>query len=409
MPAIDGIISDLRALQFRRRHHMRTRIRIENSTRGFILTHLGWHAVAKDHGEGSKLATAVSDRAHAWVETIRKLNVARTLGLGKDAPLTTHSFVLAFIKARTDKGDDAGQTAADLDGVEDDLFVSKVQIDIALRREAQMEKRMGVLARSLPAYPWVKSVRGFGDLGFAVITAEAGDLSRYQSDDGLKARLGLAPYKGKACSAWRMEGGLTADEWKERHYRPKVRSQMFVIESSLYRSQKPVEGPYYRVCMVYKERQMALNESGAFADRAAQLVVSARKAGRAPDKANLEGRLTQKHINLRALRYMMQKLVSDLWSEWRRANQALPEEATSGVPASTDIENTPARRGRRRANKPVPEEASRALPASPALPPRKQRERGANKRRARRGQPWLRPSLNPIPARGGSGPMTALA
>jgi len=57
---------------------------------------------------------------------------------------------------------------------------------------------MAKLARKLPAYAWVKGVRGVGDVSFARIIAETGDLSAYETPGKIWKRMGLAVFDGHA-------------------------------------------------------------------------------------------------------------------------------------------------------------------------------------------------------------------
>jgi hypothetical protein len=80
------------------------------------------------------------------------------------------------------------------------------------------EKAMREIARSFPVWDRAAQIVGFGDLGLAVIVAEAGnDLTAYPHHMHLWKRLGLAPYNGKAGSTWKA-GGLNKKEWQDLGY-----------------------------------------------------------------------------------------------------------------------------------------------------------------------------------------------
>src|SRR6266550_1015709 len=100
----------------------------------------------------------------------------------------------------------------------------------------QLELQMRKTARQFPVWQWAKDVRGFSDLGLAVVIAEAGALDKYSDVGKLWKRLGLAPItkdgKTKAASTWRKSGGLTADEWQDTgpagpKYAPKRRAAIY--------------------------------------------------------------------------------------------------------------------------------------------------------------------------------------
>ena len=65
-------------------------------------------------------------------------------------------------------------------------------------QRARCEKDMERLAKLLPVYPFVASVRGLGAKGFAIIVAEAGlPIGEYRTVSGLWKRLGLAVIGGE--------------------------------------------------------------------------------------------------------------------------------------------------------------------------------------------------------------------
>lgn len=175
----------------------------------------------------------------------------------------------------------------------------------AARHATELE--MKKLAKKLPVYPWAKGVHGLGDLGLAVIIAEAGDLAKYPKKGHLWKRLGLAVHEGKAYSTWRgIKGGLTAEQWTEAGYSPRRRAEVFaVISEPLFRAQSVVGGPYRGI---YDRRREAT--AIAHAD------------------------WTKARSHMDALRVMTKYLIRDLWVAWRRANGQLPERAILAVPAA---------------------------------------------------------------------------
>lgn len=175
------------------------------------------------------------------------------------------------------------------------------------RREVA-EKRMEELAKMLPVYPWVKSVKGAAAPGLATIVAEAGDLSNYPSPAHLWSRLGFAPYDGCAGSTWKRDSwrprALTKDEWIEHPFSGQRYALMHQIAVWLKNAQwigakktedgegKP-NGPYGQA--YYDRRKRAESTH--------------------PD-------WSKGHLHMDALRVMMKAFLKDLWREW---NQAPPE------------------------------------------------------------------------------------
>ena len=104
------------------------------------------------------------------------------------------------------------------------------------------EKEMVKLARQLPAYEWVQGVRGFGELSFARVIAETGDLSEYANPGKVWKRLGLAVFDGHAQRRTR-----DAEKAVEQGYSPRRRSTSWVHSTACIsrnqRAKNPVASP----------------------------------------------------------------------------------------------------------------------------------------------------------------------
>ena len=153
----------------------------------------------------------------------------------------------------------------------------------------QAEKEMRRLAKTLPAYPWVQSVRGFGDLGFAIVCGETGDLTTYATKERVWKRLGLAVIDGV-----RQQRRSNAEEAAAHGYSPKRRAEVWTVADSMFRAQwrgvredAPAHalGPYGEV----------------YARRKAQTSASESRGW------------TPKHIDNDARRIMTKRLIEDLW------------------------------------------------------------------------------------------------
>lgn len=153
----------------------------------------------------------------------------------------------------------------------------------------QAEKEMRRLVRDLPAYPWVQSVRGFGDLGFAIVCGETGDLTTYATKERVWKRLGLAVIDGV-----RQQRRSNAEEAAAHGYSPKRRAEVWTVADSMFRAQwrgarddAPAHalGPYGEV----------------YARRKAQTSASESRGW------------TPKHIDNDARRIMTKRLIEDLW------------------------------------------------------------------------------------------------
>lgn len=103
------------------------------------------------------------------------------------------------------------------------------------------EKDMAAAAESLPGADFVRSVKGAGIGGFALIVGECGDLAKYSGPGKVWKRLGLAPYDGHAGSTWRRETwrprALKPEEWTAHPFSPERYSVIYTIAESLSRAQ----------------------------------------------------------------------------------------------------------------------------------------------------------------------------
>lgn len=203
--------------------------------------------------------------------------------------------------------------------------------------------RMTEIAGTLEIASWVQQPerKGFSLAGLAVIIGHAGHPLDYPKKGHLWKRLGLAPYqKGnvtRAGSSWGYYGGLNDEDWTALGYKRSRLGDIFgkITQPLLYAQWRSTGaiGPYGETYGRYKAAQIERNDAGAFADEAARQIVAIKKRGGKAPKALAEGKLTPAQINRRALRVMTKKLISDLWSEWRRAKDTLLTGAVVAAPA----------------------------------------------------------------------------
>jgi hypothetical protein len=172
-------------------------------------------------------------------------------------------------------------------------------------RRTVNERAMEAAAKRLPVYPWVKSVRGAGALGLAIIVGEAGDLSRYPTPAKLWKRLGYAPYDGHAGSTWKRATWrprtLSAEEWTENPFSGERYAQMAQIATWLVNAQwvgaaKTGNGegqPNGHYGQIYARRRARTKQAH-------------------PDWSD-------GHRRNDALRITMKIFLKDLWTEWNKA------------------------------------------------------------------------------------------
>lgn len=269
--SLSATLDRLAELQVQRKFYIKARNRQVLSLGALVRRYLGWHA-----GLSEQASADLSKRAAAIVAA----------GLAGKPMKAADEKVFAAI----------GGTFTAIGQAIEPLEAAR----------AAVERDMKRTVRALPAYAWVKNVHGLGELGFAVILGEAGDLSAYPKKGHLWKRLGLAPFEGHAYSTWRRQGGLTAEDWVAAGYSPRRRAEIYaVVSEPLFRQQSVVAGPYRAA---YDRRRAATAEAH-------------------PD-------WTKAHSHMDALRVMTKLLLRDLWQEWRRAADGLPDRARAHLPSS---------------------------------------------------------------------------
>lgn len=245
------IIEQLQGEQVRRLRAIRAVNRLDNAAAAMVRRELGWR--------------------YDMAETERGKMNARAKGI-----------VSALYDGKPVKEADQ-ETAAEIAG-EVEIFRTAREPLVTFRLNT--EKTMRKLAKQLPAWSWVESVRGFGDLAFAVIVAEAGDLSSYPDRHRIWKRFGLTPYQGKAASTWRRKGGLTAEEWEDFGYKPARNAESYaVLGDPLFKQQTMIGGVYRAVYDREKARFMERGE-------------------------------TKMHSHMHGLRCMRKAAIEDLWRVW---------------------------------------------------------------------------------------------
>ena len=183
-----------------------------------------------------------------------------------------------------------------------EILRDKAQAAIQSSRHLK-EREMVALAQRLPIWPWVASVRGFGDLSFALIVAmtttviatpegmTVKDLCCYDNPAKVWKRLGLAVIDGER------QRKVKDRELALRHgYSPQKRAALYVIGDTLMKGNQ--DGLYHTV---YVNRKALEQE-------------------RHPE-------LSLMVAHKRAMRYMTKLLVKHVWQHWRDATP-LPTDAT---------------------------------------------------------------------------------
>ncbi len=219
-----------------------------------------------------------------------------------------------------------------------DIFRQSMSPLIADR--TRIEKEMRKLGRGLSAWSgFGADVKGFGELGLAVIVGECGNLANYDGPYKINKRLGLAPYDGHSGKAWRIPKWrpreLTAEEWKEYlDYSPQRQAEIYsVITDPLFRAQTVAAR---RVGGDHRVLDTQFTDVAPY-----RLVYDARRVHTAETHPDW----TKMHSHKDALRIMTKALIRDLWCAWngravRTADdggQTLCDAQMSGAPIITPI------------------------------------------------------------------------
>lgn len=292
---LDLLCDKLMELQVRRKFAISLANKQINAAKALVRRALGWRFDADDDGR-----EATNKRAGRIVD--------------------------AFLTGKAPKPEDAeplGMFAEDLAAVREALAPCE-------KRRNEIEREMVRAARRLPVHPWQAEIAGFGEKALAIIIGETGNLSRYDHEDKLKKRLGLAPFSGKAYSRWRVEGGLSADDWINAGYAPRRRAEIHTVMEPLFRHQTMRQGRYR---LIYDKRRGRTAET------------------------HPEWKPIQSHMD--GLRIMTQELITDLWSVWRGAISGALETAKIDMPAATGLADEAAAG----ASEQVPDGQSRDAPA----------------------------------------------
>jgi hypothetical protein len=163
------------------------------------------------------------------------------------------------------------------------------------KHRAQVERQMRKLARSLPVWSWVEPIKGFGDLGLAIIIGETGDLSNYATKERVWKRLGVAVIEGE-----RQQRKAGAEAAAAHGYSPHRRAEVWTLLSdSMFRHQWRGE-----------KDGVPAGPAGPYGE------VYARR------KAHTETReWTLGHRHNDARRVMSKAVIEDLWKAWRSHDQ----------------------------------------------------------------------------------------
>lgn len=185
-----------------------------------------------------------------------------------------------------------------------------------------IERDMCKLARKLPVYSWVKSVKGFGDKSFATIVGECGDIGSYKSKltgqpsvSALWKRLGLAVFDGKRQGSPGKDA--TAQDWIDHGYNRKRRSVSWNARAQIIGGMglwRPGFGEDVRANPELTEYQIVFAERVRYESEKLGLPIVEVINAKGEHKESYK-----QHAVNRAMRYTEKRLLKNLYLAWRRA------------------------------------------------------------------------------------------
>lgn len=179
-------------------------------------------------------------------------------------------------------------------------FVTTAHLQVArevLRPQiAAFDRQLEALAKQMPVWPWVESVRGFGAKGLAQIIGECGDLHNYSGPAKVWKRMGLAvDAEGKR------QRRVVGVEALAQGYVPRRRAIMWNIGESLLKGNR--DGLYHQVYVARKTYEQAQHPEW----ENETIVVDGKRQKKYPAI-----------YHKRARRYMEKLLLKHLWQAWRQ-------------------------------------------------------------------------------------------
>lgn len=272
-PAVYDVLGEL---QVQRRGDIRAVNRLNNAIHAYVRRAMGW-SLALPEAERDK----INKRAERFVRQI--------MADGSTPP-------------------DEEERLFDAVAPRIDVFRQAMAPLIADR--VQIEREMRKMARGLSVWSgFGAEVKGFGELGLAVVVGECGDLAKYSGPYKVYKRLGLAPYDGHSGKAWRIPKWrpreLTADEWINLGYSPQRRAEIHGV----------VSVPLLRAQTVAARRAGGGQSTCDAQERVAapyRLIYDNRRSHTAATHPDW----TKAHSYNDALRIMTKALILHLWCAW---------------------------------------------------------------------------------------------
>lgn len=181
-----------------------------------------------------------------------------------------------------------------------------------------VEKALEEYSQKLPIAYMADSIFGLGVKSIGSIVADAGDLSNYRSPAALWKRLGVGRVQ-QADGTWvnqrKVRGRTKVDKELAiaMGYSPTRHARLYVISSNLVKVSATTQtnaSLAYR--QLYDERRA--HEINQLAVKGMRLL-----PGNKITKVNAETSMSHQQLHRRCLRYVVKRLVKNMWIAWRAA------------------------------------------------------------------------------------------
>lgn len=279
-------INDIVATHRERQANIRAKTKLILQAKALLRSHLCTEADFEDDNTKASAETKLGEKRRKLTDKAQKRVDA------------------AYKEATTDPTSDFG------------LMIAPYIGGIALfdARQALLEKDMVKLAKTLPAYQWAKSVKGLGDVSFATLVGECGDIGTYKSVAALWKRLGLAVMSGKRQGA--PGEGASSQDWIDHGYSGKRRSVSWNARNGIILGMgqwRPLFGEDVRANDELTEYQKVFAERARYESEKLCLPVTESDKGKESYKA---------HAVARAFRYAEKRMLKHLFLAWRNGEVA---------------------------------------------------------------------------------------
>lgn len=185
-------------------------------------------------------------------------------------------------------------------------IVNTLQSFIEVKRA--YEKQMIKIGQQLPLHDWYCQHEGCSDIGFCMLMAEIGNMKNYSNPAKVWKRMGLSVQGGRA-EKNDIKGQNTG-------YSKRRRAIAYQISSSIIKK----HGHYREIYDVRKAYEVERDLNGGTAEYVEANRSRMVNQFQSPDNKKLikNNQLPKSVIDSRAQRYMVKRLLCDMWNEWNK-------------------------------------------------------------------------------------------